>query len=689
MGTIGSTLSAGTSVANTPVTASNSGSSSSSSSTGSTSTNSTGIFTGTSAYSEDLQNVVSRAVAIATLPIDLLTDQQTLLSNQETELTTLGTDFTAVQTSVQAIQDALGGSSMQTSVSTPSVASVTLGDGAVAGDYSINVSDIGAYATSLSSQAWNAAADSSGQTTTYNLVVGGNSYSFTPSDNSAATVASTINSQYGGLVQATAVNVGSSSNPDYRISLQSTTLGAQDLDIQIPAQGNLQTAQASSSGYALSQTASTWDSSGGAATYTLVVDGTDYTVTPADNSASSVAAAINALTGDPVRATVVDLGSSGSPDYRIQLQATSAGVSNVDLQDSSGTSLQQQETPVAAGSAASQTAGAWDATPDPSGNPTQYTLSIGRTQQSITVDDNSATGVAAAINALSGSGVQATVVNLGTDANPEESIQLVNTTGSSDSPQLTRSTAFDLQTQGQPPGSLAQYEVANSGKTVTSDSRSVLIAAGTTLTLTGAGSTNVTVTQSVSALSSALSGFADAYNAAVAELAKQRGQTGGALQGDSIVNSLSRSLASMSTYRSSTGTIGMADLGFTLNDDGTLTYNAETLLSTEAFNPAGVTAFLGSSTGGGFLQAATNALGSMVDPTTGMLPTTESAVQSQITSLGNTISTKQAQVDQLQTQLTNEMAQADAAIATMEQQYSYMTSMFAAMQTADQMYAKG
>jgi hypothetical protein len=55
--------------------------------------------------------------------------------------------------------------------------------------------------------------------------------------------------------------------------------------------------------------------------------------------------------------------------------------------------------------------------------------------------------------------------------------------------------------------------------------------------------------------------------------------------------------------------------------------------------------------------------------------------------LGDTITDKQNQVDALQTQLTNQMATADAAIATMEQQYSYMSSMFAAQQTADQMYA--
>ena len=67
MGSISSSLNSLT----TPVTSSSSNSSSSSSS------NPTGIFTGTSAYSQDFQNVINREVAIASLPISLLTNQQT------------------------------------------------------------------------------------------------------------------------------------------------------------------------------------------------------------------------------------------------------------------------------------------------------------------------------------------------------------------------------------------------------------------------------------------------------------------------------------------------------------------------------------------------------------------------------------------------------------------------------------
>ena len=687
MGTISSALSSSSSLTSTPVTTS--GTTSSSTGGTSSSTNTTGIFTGTSAYSQDFQNVIERAVAIASLPINLLTTQQTTLTNQSSELSTLDAKFTTLQTALQSIQDALGGSGMETTVSSPAVASVTVGDGAVEGAYSLNVSSIGAYATSLSAQSWNGASNPAGQATTYNLVVGAHTYSITPSDNSAATVAATISSQYGNLVQATAVNVGQAATPDYRLSLISATLGPMALKIQVPAQANLQWAQAATSGNAVSQSANTWDSSGSASTYTLAVDGANYTISPTDNSAGSVAAAINALSGNPVQATVVNLGTSDTPDYRIQLQSNNATTTNVDLLDASGNSLQQQQTPLAAGSAVSQTAWSWDPTPDPSGASTQYTLNVGGTRQTFMVDDNSATGVANAINALSGSPVQATVLDLGTGSNHDYRIQLVSNTPGTANPELTRSTPFDLQNQGQPPGELAQYEVSNSGVTVSSNTRDVSIATGTTVTLLGSGSTDITVNRSTSTLNTALSSFTDAYNAVVKEVEAQRGQAGGALQGNSIVFQLSQALSGISTYSSSSsGQVnGLAGLGLSLGTDGTITYSPYTLMAADIGNSSGVTAFLGSSTGGGFLKAATDALNHIEDSTTGILKNAESEMSSQLSTLATTISDKQAKVSQLQLQLQDQMAQADAMIATMEQQYSYMTSMFAAQQTADQMYA--
>src|SRR6202161_2854744 len=174
------------------------------------------LFTGTSAFSTSLQSAITREVAIASLPITELTSDQTSLTSQNTELGTMNTLFTNLQTAVQGIDAAVSGSSFTPTVSDPSVLTASTSDGAAEGNYSVLVSNAGAYSTSLSASTW---VDTTGAAQTYSLLVGGQTYSITPTDNSAASVASAINSQEGDNVQATVVNVGSSSTPDYRISL--------------------------------------------------------------------------------------------------------------------------------------------------------------------------------------------------------------------------------------------------------------------------------------------------------------------------------------------------------------------------------------------------------------------------------------------------------------------------------------
>jgi flagellar hook-associated protein 2 len=439
---------------------------------------SSGIFTGSSSYSTDFQNVVTRAVAIASLPITLLTNDQTSLSKQSTELQTLDGKFAALQTAVGQISDALDGSSFQTSVSDNSVAATTVSTGATEGYYSIQVNDIGAYATSLSSASWNAA---SGSAHTYTLNVGGTKTDFTPADNSAASVAAAINAKFGSQVHATVVNVGSSSAPDYRLSLQGAKLADTPLDI-LDNGASLQTAQ---------------------------------------------------VTGRP-----------------------------------------------------------------------------------------------------------------------------------------------------------AQYIVNGSGNVVQSDSRNVSIATGLTISLlsSSAGPVDITVTRSTSALADALSGFATAYNDATAELDAQRGQSAGPLQGQSIVSQLSQALSGLATYTSSNAIGNLSALGLTLGADGKLTFNSLGLMATDFSNSSGVAAFLGTSTGTGFLKAATDALAGIQDPVSGLLTTTKSNLDSEISNLTTTIAQRQAQVDDLQQRMLEQMAAADAMISSMEQQYSYMSNMFQAMQTADQQY---
>jgi len=449
-------------------------------------TTTSAIFTGSSQFSQDFQNSITRAVNLASQPItQMQADVKALQSQSDVLSGTNGIDtqFAALQSAVQAISQAMSGSSFQTDISNTSALSATVSDGAMEGTYSIDVKNVGVYATSLSSSAWVATPNPAGQKHTYQLVIdtgnGPTTTNITPSDNSAASVAQAINLAAGGKVQATVVNVGPN---DSRISLKSTTLGPATLDIQ-----------------------------------------------------------------------------------------------------DSGTSL---------------------------------------------------------------------------------------------------------QTQG-PAGLEASYSVDGNAP-VSSTSRTIALAPGLTVDLLASDAgvpVNVTVTRSSSALGNALSQFAATYNNAVDALAAQRGQSQGALVGQSIVYDLRQSLSSLATYSSPGSQItGLSALGLDLGTDGHLTFNQFSLMSTDLTNSAGVAAFFGSATSGGFLKFATDAMTSIEDPTSGLIKTAESAIQSRIDTTNSRISDKQDQINLLQQNLTKQMAAADAAIATMEQQYSYLESVFQAQQTADQMY---
>jgi flagellar hook-associated protein 2 len=386
-----------------------------------------------------------------------------------------------------------------------------------------------------------------------------------------------------------------------------------------------------------------------------------------------------------VQATVVNVGTIATPDDRIELQSLTAGPMTLDLGTASTPSLQTQQY-----AATSRSTATWNSAVDSSGDPNVYSLTIGSNQYSFTAANNSAATVAAAINSNCGSQVNATVVNLGTTATPDYRISLQDLSGNSQTMDLQK-TGISLQSQ-QTAGTLASYEIDGSGNTVTSNSRDVTVSTGVTLSLlaTSSSPVDVTITRSTSALSSALSTFADAYNAAATELDNQRGQSGGALQGNSIVLNLQQTLSSLSTYSGSGGQVnGLSDLGLSLGTNGQITFDAFSLDGTDISDSAGVESFLGSATGGGFLQLATNALTSLEDPVTGLIKTSETDLQTQLTNVASTISTKQAQVDQLQTNLQNQMAASDAMISSLEQQYNYLNSMFAAQQTAAYSYAEG
>jgi len=315
-----------------------------------------------------------------------------------------------------------------------------------------------------------------------------------------------------------------------------------------------------------------------------------------------------------------------------------------------------------------------------------YTLTVnGQTIQTpIVPADGSLNALAEAIN-NAGAGVQATVINVGSDTAPEYRLSLQSDQYGNVSMQLNDGSQ-DLVAASGDPGQPVQYIL--NGKQVTSGSRTVTVAQGLTLNLTGtnAGSSaTVSVAPDASGIGNALSGFVLAYNTAMSDLNHNRGQAGGALAGQSIVYELTDALQGIPNYSTPGGGIAsLAAVGLKFDDTtGQLSYDPSAFSAATSGSLDALNAFLGSATSGGFLQMATNTLTGLLDPSSGILPQDISTTQSSIDNTDAQITSEQDQVAQLQTTLTQQMSAADALIYSMQQQATYYQSMFTAQQDAE------
>jgi flagellar hook-associated protein 2 len=309
---------------------------------------------------------------------------------------------------------------------------------------------------------------------------------------------------------------------------------------------------------------------------------------------------------------------------------------------------------------------------------TSLTLTVGGTPVTITPSANNLNALVEAINS-SGANVTATIINLGPPSAPSYRLSLQSTKLDNIAIQLNDGSQDLLSTLST--GSQAQYQVNGQPATpVSSDSTTVTIAPGLTVDLLQAGDSNVTVAQSSSAQSNALSSFVAAYNAAVDELGVNRGKGGGSLTGDPLIFTLSQSLRDLSGFTGGSGSVqNLTDLGLIFDKTGHLSFDQATFDSVSSAHPSDVSAFLGSPSTGGFLKIATDTLNGLEDPVTGTLGTTLASAQTAIDKQNQKIADEQARIDTLTKNLTAQIDAADALIASLEQQASYFTSLFASM----------
>lgn len=455
-------------------------------------TTTSAIFTGSSQFSAQLQQIVAQAVSVASLPMQALETDVTDLQSQSSELGTLNNDLGNLQSAITSLNSALGQASYTATSSTPAVATAALTGTPSTGSFSVEVDDPGAYASSNSLDSLPTVAD--------------------------------------------------------------------------PTKSSISTAD----------------------TYTLTVGDASYTIAPQSNTLSALAAAINGTSGDGVQATLVNFGSSSSPSYRLSLQGTQLGDLPIQL-SVAGT--------------------------DSDGNATEQDL------------------LSTAVT-----GAQATYRINGDPAPTEDAL--------------------------------------------TSSSSTITISPGVSATLLTAGTTTIAVGQNTNAVSQALAKFVTAYNALTAEINTNRGQGTGALQGQSILSTISQTLEQISGY--STGNSGISSLtslGLAFDQNGVLSFDSSKFATATGGNLAQLSSFLGSTTSGGFLQTANDALTGLTDSTSGVITSATSSLQNEIKTDNQTVSDDQNRISTIQDSLNTQMAAADAAIAAMEQQYTYLSEMFSQMQT--------
>ncbi|HKT30467.1 flagellar filament capping protein FliD [Dyella sp.] len=301
-------------------------------------------------------------------------------------------------------------------------------------------------------------------------------------------------------------------------------------------------------------------------------------------------------------------------------------------------------------------------------------ITVGGKSVSVSVGaTDTLSSIATSINNASGNpGVTATIVS-GVNGN-----QLVLTSAStgtanafsvsasSDSSSGVTALASALNT---PSTAAANAQLTIDGIAVSSPTNSVSGAlTGVTLNLSTTGSSQLTVAQSTTPISTAVNDFVSAYNtyaSTVNQLQSYNSTTkvAGVLLGDATLSAVQSQISHVLGSTVSNSSLGsLASLGITRNADGTLVSNSTTLANTLASNPSSVQQLF-SGTNGIATQLSTLVTG--FNSSTGVL-------QSRITNLNNDLTGLQTQ----QTALNARMAVYQQQLV---QQYTSLSSLMSSL----------
>ncbi|MGA2387800.1 MAG: flagellar filament capping protein FliD [Candidatus Sulfotelmatobacter sp.] len=199
---------------------------------------------------------------------------------------------------------------------------------------------------------------------------------------------------------------------------------------------------------------------------------------------------------------------------------------------------------------------------------------------------------------------------------------------------------------------------------------------GLTLNLVGAapgGQITVTVAPDSTQVSTAIATFVGAYNTAMGDVNTQytvnAANQEGPLASDSSVQILQDSLLSIAGYSGGgNGISTLADLGITMNKDGTLSLDTATLTNAIQNNFSAVQNFMQGASSNGFASFINNQLNTLTEPGTGAFTVDLQSINSENSDLQNQINNFQTYLNTQQTLLTAEYNQADITLQEIPQE---------------------
>lgn len=240
-------------------------------------------------------------------------------------------------------------------------------------------------------------------------------------------------------------------------------------------------------------------------------------------------------------------------------------------------------------------------------------------------------------------------------------------------------TALASQLNSPGSGAAQDAELTVDGIPATSSSNNVSgVLTGVTMDLTSTGSSTLTISQSTTPISTAVSDFVTAYNtynSEVSELSSYDASTGeaGVLLGDPTLGAIQNQISEAISSTVQGNSIGnLATLGITRNDDGSLSLDTTTLDDALSSDPSAVQNLFSSTNG---IGTQLSNLVTNYNSSSGIIQTRINDLNTDVSNLATQQTALNARMATYQEQLVKQYSNLDTLMTSLDNTSSYLTDL--------------